>query len=46
MNAALPDRDVDPSDVRAWAKAQGLPVAARGRVSADLIARYRVATGR
>jgi hypothetical protein len=46
MNATIADREVDPAEVRAWAKAQGLLVAARGRVPADLVARYRAATGR
>ena len=33
------------TDVRTWAKAQGLEIKERGRVSADILARYRAATG-
>jgi hypothetical protein len=35
----------DPSQVRAWAKAQGIAVADRGRVSADVMRQYRDAHG-
>ncbi len=35
----------DSSQVREWAKSQGLEVKERGRVPADLVARYRAATG-
>jgi hypothetical protein len=34
------------TEVRTWAKAQGLEVKERGRVSADLLARYRAALGK
>lgn len=33
----------DLSDVRAWARAQGLKVSDRGRIPADVIARYQSA---
>jgi nucleoid-associated protein Lsr2 len=33
----------DQSDVRAWARAQGLKVSDRGRIPADLLARYESA---
>jgi Lsr2 len=33
------------TDVRTWAKAQGLEIKERGRVSADVLARYRAAAG-
>jgi hypothetical protein len=38
-------RAPDSSQVRRWAKGQGLEVKDRGRVPADLVARYRAATG-
>ena len=34
------------TEVRIWAKAQGLEVKERGRVSADILAQYRAATGK
>ncbi len=33
-------RDVDPADVRRWARAQGIPVGDRGRLSAELREQY------
>jgi hypothetical protein len=36
-------RDYDPKTVRAWAEAQGIEVSQRGRVPADLIARFQEA---
>jgi hypothetical protein len=38
-------RDYDPKAVRAWAESQGIEVSSRGRVSADLVARFRKANG-
>jgi Lsr2 len=35
----------DATAVREWAKSQGLEVAERGRVSADVLAKYHEATG-
>ena len=35
----------DPKLVRAWAEANGVPVSSRGRVRADLLAKYRAAAG-
>ncbi|MGI9007648.1 MAG: histone-like nucleoid-structuring protein Lsr2 [Streptosporangiaceae bacterium] len=35
----------DSTQVREWARSQGLPVKERGRVPSDLVARYRAATG-
>ncbi len=34
------------TEVREWAKAQGIDVKERGRIPADVIARYREATGK
>lgn len=36
-------RSQDTADIRAWAQANGIPVSARGRISADLRARYEAA---
>ena len=36
-------RDYDPKAVRAWAESQGIEVSQRGRVPADLIARFQAA---
>lgn len=38
-----PARDYDPKAVRAWAEAQGIDVNPRGRVPADLIAKFQAA---
>jgi hypothetical protein len=35
----------NPSEVREWAKSQGIKVSDRGRVPTDLIARFKEATG-
>ncbi len=40
-----PASSISNTAVRTWAKAQGLEVKERGRVPADLLARYRAATG-
>ncbi len=40
-----PASSISNTGVRTWAKAQGLEVKERGRVSADVLARYRAATG-
>ena len=40
-----PASSINNTEVRTWAKAQGLEVKERGRVSADILARYRAATG-
>jgi len=40
-----PASSISNTEVRTWAKAQGLEVKERGRVPADLLARYRAATG-
>jgi hypothetical protein len=40
-----PATGISNTAVRTWAKAQGLEVKERGRVPADLLARYRAATG-
>jgi hypothetical protein len=40
-----PASSISNTEVRTWAKAQGLEVKERGRVSADVRARYRAATG-
>jgi hypothetical protein len=36
-------RDYDPKAVRAWAESQGIEVSSRGRVPADLVARFQEA---
>ena len=36
---------VNTTEVREWAKAQGIEVKDRGRVPAELVARYKAATG-
>ena len=36
-------RDYDPKAVRAWAESQGLEVSQRGRVPADLVAKFQAA---
>ena len=40
-----PASDINNTDVRAWAKSRGLEVKDRGRVSADILAQWREATG-
>ena len=37
---------VNSTDVREWAKAQGIEVKDRGRVPAELVARFEAATGK
>jgi len=34
------------SDIRAWARSKGLPVNERGRIRADIVAKYEAAQGR
>ncbi len=41
-----PAGGLDATEVREWAKGQGIEVKDRGRVPADLIARFRAATGK
>jgi nucleoid-associated protein Lsr2 len=36
---------VDSTEVRDWAKAQGIEVKDRGRIPAELVARFKAATG-
>ena len=36
---------VDSTEIREWAKAQGIEVKDRGRVPAELVARFKAATG-
>jgi len=38
-----PVRDYDPKAVRVWAESQGIEVSQRGRVPADLVARFQAA---
>ena len=38
-----PARDYDPKAVREWASSQGIEVSQRGRVSADLVAKFQAA---
>jgi hypothetical protein len=44
--ATTPARDYDPKAVRAWAEGQGIEVSQRGRVPAELIARFQEANTR
>ena len=38
--------DIDTTAVRAWAKEQGIDIKDRGRVPADIVTKYREATGK
>jgi Lsr2 len=40
-----PANGISNTEVRAWAKTHGLEIKERGRVSADILAQYRAATG-
>jgi len=40
-----PARGLNPTQVRDWAKAQGIEVKDRGRVPAELMVKFRAATG-
>ena len=40
-----PGSGVDSTEVREWAKAQGIEVKDRGRVPAEVVARFKAATG-
>jgi Lsr2 len=40
-----PSGGVNTTDVREWARAQGIEVKDRGRVPADLVAQFKAATG-
>jgi hypothetical protein len=40
-----PTGDLNAVEVRQWAKAQGIEVKDRGRVPADLVVKFRAATG-
>lgn len=40
---AATSRDYDPKAVRAWAESQGIEVSQRGRVPADVVARFQEA---
>jgi Lsr2 len=40
-----PANGVDPTEVREWAKAQGIDVKDRGRVPAGLVVRFKAASG-
>lgn len=39
-------RPPDPTEVREWARAQGIDVKDRGRVPSELIAKFKAATGK
>jgi hypothetical protein len=41
--SAAAARDYDPKAVRAWAESQGIEVSQRGRVPADLVAKFHAA---
>ena len=40
-----PAGSISNTEIRAWAKAQGLELKERGRIPADVLAQYRAATG-
>jgi hypothetical protein len=40
-SSRLSNRDYDPRIVREWAESQGIEVNQRGRISADLVARFQ-----
>lgn len=40
---AAASSDTQPSDIRAWARSKGIKVNERGRISADVVARYEAA---
>ena len=40
-----PGSGLNPTEVREWAKAQGIEVKDRGRVPADLVVKFKAATG-
>ena len=40
-----PGSGPDPTEVREWAKAQGIEVKDRGRVPAELVVKFKAATG-
>ncbi|WME23245.1 exonuclease domain-containing protein [Brachybacterium sp. GU-2] len=40
-----PDVNLSPTAIRAWAREQGIPVGDRGRLKAELVAKYRAAMG-
>lgn len=42
-SATAPGRDYDPKAVRTWAEGQGIEVSQRGRVPAELIAKFQEA---
>jgi len=43
--APAPASGLNTTEVREWAKAQGIEVKDRGRVPAELVVRFRAATG-
>ena len=42
-SGGAPSRDYDPKAVRAWAESQGIEVSQRGRVPAELVAKFQEA---
>ena len=45
MAAAGPAGGLNTTEVREWARAQGIEVKDRGRVPADLVVKFKAATG-
>ena len=43
--ATAPTGGLNTTEIREWARAQGIEVKDRGRVPADLVARFKAATG-
>jgi hypothetical protein len=41
-----PASNISNTEIRTWAKAQGLELKERGRIPADVLAKYRAATGK
>jgi hypothetical protein len=46
VGRGAPGVGVDNTEVREWAKAQGIEVKDRGRVPAEVVARFKAATGK
>jgi hypothetical protein len=44
-NSAPRGNGADPTAIREWAKSQGIEVKTRGRVSAELMVKFKAATG-
>ena len=43
---AKDNREYNPREIRAWAEKQGIEVSPRGRIPADLVVRFKAASGK